>query len=275
MHRLVEPAPERRIGYHADGDKGDEVTTHPVQQAWTPYCGAAPAPAELLGRWNLDPLLLAAIAGLALAWHWRVGRVAPERRSWFAAALGLLLLLFVSPFCALTSALFSARVVHHVLLTAVVAPLLVLSLPRPLLRVPGPLTLWTAAQAAVFWAWHAPGLYAWALSSDFIYWLMQLTLLGTAFGFWSVLRRTAEPAAVAALLATMVQMGLLGALITFSAAPLYAPHFGTTAVWGMAPLDDQQLGGLIMWAPAAAIYLAAALFLANRWLGGESRAATR
>lgn len=247
----------------------------PVQQAWMPYCGAAPGPAELLGRWNFDPLLLAAIAAITLAWHWRVARVEPARRAWFAAALGLVLLLFVSPFCALTSALFSARVVHHVLLSAVVAPLLVLSLPRAFLRAPGPLALWTAVQGIVFWAWHAPGLYASALSSDAVYWLMQLTLLGSAFAFWNALRRSAAPAAVAALLATMVQMGLLGALITFSAAPLYAPHFGTTAEWGLAPLEDQQLAGLIMWAPAAAIYLAAALFIANRWLGGESRAAAR
>jgi hypothetical protein len=68
----------------------------------------------------------------------------------------------------------------------------------------------------------------------------------------------------------MVQMGLLGALITFAANPLYAPHFATTLPWGLDPLEDQQLAGLIMWAPAAAIYLAAALFIAGRWLAREA-----
>jgi putative membrane protein len=71
----------------------------------------------------------------------------------------------------------------------------------------------------------------------------------------------------------MVQMGLLGALITFAGEPLYAPHLLTTAAWGLTPLEDQQLGGLIMWAPAAAVYLVAALLVAGRWLRDETRAA--
>jgi len=55
-------------------------------------------------------------------------------------------------------------------------------------------------------------------------------------------------------------MGLLGALITFAGAPLYAPHAVSTLAWGLTPLEDQQLAGLIMWAPAAVFYLAAALW---------------
>ena len=64
----------------------------------------------------------------------------------------------------------------------------------------------------------------------------------------------------------MVQMGVLGALITFASRPLYAPHWSTTAPWGLAPLEDQQLAGLVMWAPAAAIYLLAALAILYRSL---------
>src|SRR5690606_23249383 len=81
--------------------------------------------------------------------------------------------------------------------------------------------------------------------------------------------RASAPAAVAALLATMVQMGLLGALITFAGQPLFAPHLTTTAAWGLTPLADQQLAGLIMWAPAAGVYLLSALVLLGRWLGAE------
>ena len=100
---------------------------------------------------------------------------------------------------------------------------------------------------------------------------MQFSLIVSAAGFWAALKRSSAPAAVAALLATMVQMGLLGALITFSAAPLYAPHLLTTQAWGLSPLEDQQLAGLIMWAPASGVYLIAALALAARWLGRETR----
>ncbi len=239
-----------------------------VPRAWAPYCGAAPVPDELFARWNLDPFLLLALAGAALL-LWRTShRPGPS-----AGVIAIALLLFVSPFCALSSALFSARVAHHVLLTAVVAPLVVYALPLDKLRWPGSLSLWTGLQALIFWVWHAPTVYAAALSSDLVYWAMQLTLLGTAMGFWAAVRRASAPSAVAALLFSTVQMGLLGALITFAGAPLYAPHYFTTTAWGYSPLEDQQLAGLIMWAPSAALYLAAALLVAGRWLTREDREA--
>lgn len=244
------------------------------QQIWLPYCGAAPEPAELLGRWNLDPILLVALGAVAVGYGRAFPTAEPWRRGCFAAAMLLALFLFVSPFCALSSALFSARVVHHVLIGAALAPLIVLSVPRGRFRVRGTLAAWTAVQALIFWLWHSPPLYAWALSGDAAYWLMQLSLLASAAGFWSAVRQASAPTAAAALLATMVQMGLLGALITFSAAPLYAPHFATAQPWGLSPLDDQQLAGLIMWAPAAGAYLAAALLLLGRWLGPGRRAAS-
>ena len=241
-------------------------------RAWAPYCGSAPTPVEWLGRWNFDPVLLLGLAGLFVL-LWRQTRKRSERRA-RGGAFAVSLLLFVSPFCALSSALFAARVGHHVLLAAAVAPLLALSVPRERLAVPGSLALWTAVQALLFWLWHAPPLYAAALSSDLTYWIMQATLLGSAVGFWAALRRASEPAAVAALLASTVQMGLLGAIITFAAMPLYAPHLATTLAWGYSPLEDQQLAGLIMWAPSAGFYLAATLLLAHRWLASESRAAS-
>ena len=236
--------------------------------AWIPYCGAAPDPSEWLGRWNFDPILLAGLVAAAAAYARFSGTRSGPRP--FAAFWLLLVVLFVSPFCALTSALFSARVVHHVLLAAVAAPLLVWSFP-PKAR----FGLWTATslQAAVFWAWHAPPAYALALSSHAAYWLMQGSLLASAAIFWIAVRRASAPAAVGALLATMVQMGLLGALITFASRPLYAPHFVSTLAWGYSPLEDQQLAGLIMWAPAAAFYLGAALLLLGRWIGPDVRRA--
>src|SRR3546814_16168347 len=90
---------------------------------------------------------------------------------------------------------------------------------------------------------------------------MQISLLLSACGLWVALLQSSAPKAAAALLAMMVQMGLLGALLTFSGSALYAPHLLTTQAWGMSPLQDQQLAGLIMWVPAAGRYLGAAIFL--------------
>lgn len=236
---------------------------------WLPYCGPAPVPAELWTRWNFDPVLIAALIGAALLlWRHADGQ---KGRIHVVAALSLCAVLFVSPFCALSSALFSARVAHHVALAAVLAPLIVYALPREGWRIPGSLPLWTAVQALIFWLWHAPDAYAAALSSDSLYWVMQLSLLGSAIGFWAAIRRASELPAVAALLASTVQMGLLGALITFAGVALYAPHQLATLAWGMDPLEDQQVAGLIMWAPSAGLYLAAALLLAHRHMAREGR----
>ncbi len=236
------------------------MTRNPAE--WIPYCGAAPAPAELLARWNLDPLLLLAMSA-AMVLAWRVSRL----RTWqTAATLAIGLFLFVSPFCALGSALFSARVVHHLVLALALGPLL-----APALRPARWLDRWslpvlTAVQALVFWAWHAPALYALALSNDAAFWLMQISITASAALWWAKLRRSPAPASVGALLATMVQMGLLGALITFAGSPLYAPHWFTTQAWGFSPMEDQQIAGLVMWAPAAAAYLLVAVTILYRSL---------
>src|SRR3546814_2499798 len=107
------------------------------------YCGAAPAPAELLARWNVDPVLLATLVAAALAGGHAL-RSYPARRRSFLAAIALLAVLFISPFCALTSALFSARVVHHVLLPACAAPLLAAAIDAGRDRLPGGLEIGSA-----------------------------------------------------------------------------------------------------------------------------------
>jgi len=234
---------------------------------WLPYCGPAPVPAEWTNYWNFDPVLLMAI-GIITVLTWRATDNSSGRLM-LGGAVALSLLLFVSPFCALSSALFSVRVTHHVLIAAVLAPLIVFSLPKQKTVVRGSLAFWTAVQVLTFWLWHAPSLYSEALSHNLVYWLMQLTLLGTAAGFWVALRRAQEPAAIAALLFSTVQMGLLGALILFSPTALYAPHYLTTSAWGLSVLDDQQLAGLIMWVPSAGLYLGSALYIASRWFTRE------
>lgn len=229
---------------------------------WSPYCGSAPTPTDLAARWNLDPVLLLGLGAVVAAYAvLRRGR-AGFRDGLAAGGFLALAIAFVSPLCALSSALFSVRVIHHALLILVAAPLFAFGLPR-LERGPK-LALAAFAHAILFWFWHAPPPYAWALASDLAYWLMQLSLFGPALLFWLAVRTARSLSAIGALLATMVQMGLLGALITFAAQPLYAPHLATTWAFGLSPLTDQQAAGLIMWAPMAAVYLIASLVLAFR-----------
>src|SRR5690606_850485 len=112
---------------------------------WTPYCGPAPDPVDVLGRWNGDPVLLAALGLFIAAGGFLTMRRRPGSPFLLGAA-GVLVLVFISPLCALSSALFTARTLHHLLLLLAAAPLLALGPPR--LRAPR-LALATAVQAVV------------------------------------------------------------------------------------------------------------------------------
>ena len=233
------------------------------------YCGPAPEPSGLWNSWNMDaPLLLALLTLMTCIF---LTNRAAQARVALACALATLVIAFVSPLCALASALFSARVAHHVLLVAVSAPLLVLSVPNWRFPLKTPLVTVAIFQALIIWLWHAPSPYTWALSGTASYWLMEISLLVVAFWFW---REVLSPytrcgAALGALFGTVAQMGLLGAILTFARTPLYDVHAGVTTVFGLTQLEDQQLAGLIMWAPAAIPYLLAAAVILARFLPQE------
>lgn len=218
------------------------------------YCGPAPDPAELWTRWNFDPVVLAALVLLALALR---------RRAAGLVGVGVLAIAFVSPLCALSAALFSARVVHHVALVAIAAPLIASALPR---RAPRSPVLPFLIQSIVLWLWHLPAAYDLALGNVAVYWAMQATLLGSAVVYWAAVLnpRQAPGLAVGATLAGYMQMALLGALLTFAPAPLYEIHAIAPLAFGLLPITDQQLGGLIMWVPAGLPFLVIGGMLARR-----------
>ena len=120
-----------------------------------------------------------------------------------------------------------------------------------------------AVHAAVLWLWHAPGLYTWGLASVPAYWLMQVSLLGSAWLLWRAILAPTQPgAALIALAATIGQMGLLGALIVFAPQAALPRSSGKRGELGTGPLTDQQLAGLLMWVPAMLPYLGVGLWIA-------------
>jgi len=219
-----------------------------------PYCGAPPDPAVLLGRWNLDPVLLAALAvcvGVHVAFAPRTRRLAAA--GWMVAALAL-----VSPLCALSVSLFAARVAQHLVLGFAAAPLLAAALPGLRPRAP-----WStaAAFAGAMWLWHLPAPYALTLRSTLAYWAMHLSIFGSALLLWSALivRGEGGLSRLAAGTFASAAMGLLGALLALAGRPWFAWHELTAPRWGLSPLADQQLGGLLMWVPGSALFLWLAL----------------
>jgi len=108
--------------------------------------------------------------------------------------------------------------------------------------------------------------------------LEHFSFLVTALLFWWTflhpggrLRRSPGVALLYVFGMTLVS-GALGALITFSGAPWYRSHLPYTAAWGLTPMEDQQLAGLIMWVPGGLAYLAGAAWIFLDWMrASESR----
>jgi putative membrane protein len=107
-----------------------------------------------------------------------------------------------------------------------------------------------------------PTPYEATFTSTAVYWTMHITLFGSAIVLWRELLNhpplRIAPSLVVGLLTSM-QMGLLGAVLTLARRPLFFPHFTTTQTWGLTPLQDQQLGGILMWVPGILLFLWAAI----------------
>ena len=225
---------------------------------FVPYCGAPPVPGTL--HWKLDPFLIGSLLFLAGASLVYARLRAVAARDLFASLFGWLLLslAFISPLCHLSVALFSARVAQHMTITLIAAPLIA----RGFLPADRG-TQWRGARganvfawastlgfAAIFWLWHSPLLYDETLRNNLVYWLMHITTFAAALALWAAVFRSSAPLAFLLLFATGAQMSLLGALLTFAAVPMFSVHEFTTTAWGLSWLQDQQLGGLVMWVPA-------------------------
>ena len=263
--------------------------------------------------WSFEPWVLACL-GLSAVWYaagvvrlWRhAGRgrgigvfpVVSFAAGWLALAAAL-----VSPIDALGDDLFSAHMVQHEMLMIVAAPLLVVGRPlaawawglprgwrvaigaffhhpawrRPWQVITAPVAAW-ALHAAALWGWHLPVLFDAALANEAVHALQHAAFLFTALLFWWSLveadRRGRHGVALLSLFTTFAHTGVLGALLTLASVPFYAPYFGTTSVHGLTPLEDQQLGGLVMWIPSGLVYLVCGLVLAARAMASSARSTT-
>ena len=251
------------------------------------YCGPAPDPSDLLVRWKLDPILITALVAIWVAYaigtQWR--GTTPVWRQWcFHAGWLTTALSLVTPLCALSVSLFSARVGQHMIMSLIGAPLVMLGnpgaafgslMPGPARRLGSSKTVQSIrsplGSALLFglalWIWHSPGPYDATFHNWTIYWLMHLSVYGSALLVWGVMidtRRETAAASIAVGTISTLQMTFLGALITLTPQMLYAPHAVTPLVWGLTQASDQQLGGLIMWVPGCTIFLVFTLVALGR-----------
>lgn len=233
--------------------------------------GAMPAlPPDWWAAWSLSPAMLLPL--LALAFHAlrptaRAGLPEGSARRWRLAGLTLLALALLSPLCRLAATLAGAHMVQLMVLVAGCA-LLALGWTPPRHDARMALPLAAALHGGLLWLWHLPAVYAATLTSGAVHWAATAALVAASFVFFH--RAVHAPAdrrgaALLAVLATLAHTGLLGALLTFAGQPLYALQAPGARAWGLDPLTDQQIAGLVMWVPGGLGYMALALGLALHW----------
>jgi cytochrome c oxidase assembly factor CtaG len=149
-----------------------------------------------------------------------------------------------------------------------------------------PAVAWTAGVGAMI-AWHIPALFNRALAYEPLHIAEHLSLLacGTIF-WWPILsplpqsRMRPLPHAAAYLFTACLACTSLGIAITFARSLLYPAYAHPADVyailplirenWGIGPQMDQQIGGLLMWAPACLVYVSAIMAMFARWYAEEA-----
>ena len=261
---------------------------------------------ELLSNWGWEPVTMALLAASAVLYAhgvrrlWRASGPGRGIRRWeagaFAAGWATMLVALISPIHPWGRVLFSVHMTQHELLMLLAAPLLVLGKPlvaalhalptrwaRAAARAAGVAWwrgTWRTAthpfvafcvQTAVLWAWHIPALFEACLYNEFVHWLQHAMFLGSAVLFWWAVaqgrgRAMGYGMAVLYLFSTAMHSGLLGVLLTFDDTVWYPAYARGAHRWGVGPVEDQQLAGLIMWIPAGTLYVLAGLMLFAAWL---------
>lgn len=188
--------------------------------------------------------------------------------------------------------LFSAHMLQHMIMVFAVAPLLLVGTPgwflRPIVR---QRALWPIAHFltrplvglvlfnGVFTLYHFPTFYNASLASELLHALMHLVFLATAvIAWWPVmspladLPRLSYPLQLLYLGAQSVLCQPVGAIITLAPEPLYTPYATAPRIIGLSPVEDQQIGGLMMWVGAVLLYFCFLTIVFFRWaLQSEAR----
>jgi putative copper resistance protein D len=274
----------------------------------------APAPVlpDVLFAWRFDPLAVALIVITGCGYLWMVGRVNlahpehrhPRHRTWlFMSGLVAIGVALLSPIEAYEGVLFSVHMVQHMLLQLVAAPLLLAGGPITLaLRAASPtvrrrllgilqsrvvhamsfpLVAWLLF-AAVNWGWHFSTLYNDALENTGLHYLQHASFLAAALLFWWPAIgvdpspwRIPHPVRIFYLFLAMPQNSFLGISIMDAPRILY-PHYATNfRDWGISPLADQELGGVIMWTVGDVAFLVGMAVVVWVWVRHEDRRTAR
>jgi putative membrane protein len=262
--------------------------------------------------WSMDPLATVGLLLAGGAYLWAVRRVAAAhpanphpryRTALFLGGLGAIAIALLSPIEAYEGVLFSVHMVQHMQLQLVAAPLLLAGAPITLaLRVASPsvrrrllamlhsrvvralafpVVAWVFF-AATNWGWHYSVLYNEALENQALHYLQHAHFLFAALLFWWPVVgadpspwRLPHPVRLIYLFLAMPQQSFLGVSIMQAPMALYDHYVTNIRDWGPTPLEDQQLGGVIMWVVGDMALLAGMAIVVVLWMRHEERRTVR
>ena len=254
-------------------------------------------------------LSLGLAAALHLGGRWRLKKrgsarlVNPWRTVSYLSGLAVLWVALMSPIDVLSGQLFFMHMIQHLLLVMIAPPLLWLAQPMPVamwglpkslrlevgrwLRTDSPLRravrslttpglVWLYFVAALV-GWHDPRAYNLSLVNELAHDLEHLMFFSSAMLFWwhvigsapLIHKRMSRGARAAYAISVVPVNALTGIAISFASEPLYPYYTTVPRVGKMTVLQDQMLGGVLMWIPGSMMYLVAALILIAQKLRAE------
>jgi len=136
------------------------------------------------------------------------------------------------------------------------------------------------AYVGAMWFWHIPAMYDAALANGYVHTLEHLCFAAAGLIYWwhllSPIRSRMRLGGMGPILymgSTKILVGLLGVLLAFAPDLLYSYDW-TGKKWGLTPIDDQHVAGLVMALEQSIVMGIALAYLFIRMLT-ESEAADR
>jgi cytochrome c oxidase assembly factor CtaG len=200
----------------------------------------------------------------------------------FAGGLVAIAFVVLPPISSAAEQLFAFHMVQHLLLIALAAPLLVASrafdgLQRFVLvhKLTQPAPAWIAF-VGIFLFWHWPAAFQWAAGNEVSRLLEYASVLVGAVLFWSVaLSQKGQDwlsygGRALFVMTAAVATDLPGVIMVFSPRALCTMPGENASQWGLTPLQDQQIAGLLMWVPANLVFFGIATWLFALWISDSA-----
>jgi putative membrane protein len=209
------------------------------------------------------------------------------RRSALVGGMIAIALVLLPPISTAAEQLFAFHMVQHLLLIAVAAPLLAASevlggLQRytVIRKLTQPVAAWIAF-VAIFLFWHWPAAFQWAATYEATRLFEFGSILFGALLFWSAALSPkgqdwfSYGGRALFVMTAAVATDLPGVIMVFSPQSICAMPGENAALWGLTPMQDQQIAGMLMWVPANLIFFGIATWLFALWISDSHKNSTQ